>query len=121
MFNYKWHHYTLNRAGGVAVSPGADSGNVVVHLVSLSRAPGPGVPVDGGATEVGGAHEVERERTSGSCGRPVVGCAGGPEIGEDKTEVGRIFEYPEPDPVVEPEPDPVVEPDPDPVPVSEEE
>ena len=81
----------MNRAGGVAVSPGADSGNVVVHLVSLSRAPGPGVPVDGGATKVGGAHEVERERTSGSCGRPVVGCAGGPEIGEDKTEVGKIF------------------------------
>ena len=81
----------MNRAGGVAVSPGADSSNVVVHLVSLSRAPGPGVPVNGGATKVGGAHEVERERTSGSCGRPVVGCAGGPEIGEDKTEVGKIF------------------------------
>ena len=64
---------------------------MVVHLVSLSRAPGPGVPVDGGATEVGGAHEVERERASGSCGRPVVGCAGGPENVEDKTEVGRIF------------------------------
>ena len=87
---------------------------MVVHLVSLSRAPGPGVPVDRGATEVGGAHEVERERASGSCGRPVVGCAGGPEIGEDKTEVGKIFEYPEPDPVVGPDPDPVV-------PVSEEE
>ena len=119
MFNYKWHHYTLNRAGGVAVSPGADSSNVVVVLVSLSRAPGPGVPVDGGATKVGGAHEVERERASGSGRWSVVGQAGGPGIVEDKTEVGRIFEYPEPDPV-EPEPDPVVEPDPDPVPVSEE-
>ena len=94
---------------------------MVVVLVSLSRAPGPGVPVDGGATKVGGAHEVERERASGSCGRPVVGQAGGPGIVEDKTEVERIFEYPEPDPVVEPEPDPVVEPDPDPVPVSEKE
>ena len=47
--------------------------------------------------------------------------SGGPGIVEDKTEVERIFEYPEPDPVVEPEPDPVVEPDPDPVPVSEKE
>ena len=94
---------------------------MVVVGVSLSRAPGPGVPVDGGATKVGGAHEVEREGASGSCGRPVVGRAGGPEIVEDKTEVGKVFEYPEPDPVVEPEPDPVVEPDPDPVPVSEKE
>ena len=129
MFNYKWHHYTLNRAGGVAVSPGADSSNVVVVRVSLSRAPGPGVPVDRGATKMGDTHEVEREGAGGSGRWPVVGCAGGPEIVEDKTEVGKIFEYPEPDPVVEPEPepvvepepDPVVEPDPDPVPVSEKE
>merc|ERR1712240_133878 len=71
----------LNRAGGVAVSPGADSSNVVVVGVSLSRAPGPGVPVDGGATKVGGAHEVERERASGSGRWPVVGQAGGPRSG----------------------------------------
>ena len=102
---------------------------MVVHLVSLSRAPGPGVPVDGGAARVGDAHEVERERARRSGCWPVVGQAACAEIVEDKTEVGRIFEYPEPDPVVEPEPDPVVEPepdpvvepDPDPVPVSEEE
>ena len=111
MFNYKWHHYTLNRAEGVAVSPGVDPINVVVVGVSLSRAPGPGVPVDRGATKVEDAHVVEREGASGS----VVGCAGGPEIVENKTEVGRIFGYPEPDPVVDPEPDPVVEPEPDPV------
>ena len=113
MFNYKWHHYTLNRAGGVAVSPGADSSNVVVVRVSLSRAPGPGVPVDGGATKVGDAHEVEREDTCRALGRSRGDHTGGPEFVRDvrqvESQVEKVFEYPEPDPVVEPEPDPVSE------------
>ena len=51
---------------------------MVVLRISLRRAPGCGVPVDGGATKVGGAHEVERERASGSGRWPVVGQAACP-------------------------------------------
>ena len=65
----------MNRARGITVSPGADSRDVVVVLVSHSRAPGSGVPVDRGAAGVGDAHEVERERASGSGCWPVVGQA----------------------------------------------
>ena len=65
----------MKRAGGITVSPGADSGDVVVVLVSLSRAPGSGVPVDGGAARVGDAHEVEREGARRSGRWPVVGQA----------------------------------------------
>ena len=63
----------MKRARGITVSPGADSRDVVVVLVSHSRAPGSGVPVDGGAAGVGDAHEVEREGARRSSGWPVVG------------------------------------------------
>ena len=53
---------------------------MVVVLVSHSRAPGSGVPVDGGATRVGDAHEVEREDTRRALGRSRGGHTGGPEI-----------------------------------------
>ena len=53
---------------------------MVVVLISLSRAPGSGVPVDGGATKVGDAHEVEREDTRRALGRSRGGHTGGPEI-----------------------------------------
>ena len=70
----------MKRARGITVSPGADSGNVVVVLISLSRAPGSGVPVDGGAAKVGDAHEVEREDTGRALGRSRGGHTGDPEI-----------------------------------------
>ena len=53
---------------------------MVVLRISLRRAPGCGVPVDGGATKVGDAHEVEREDTRRALGRSRGGHTGGPEI-----------------------------------------
>ena len=86
---------------------------MVVLRISLRRAPGCGVPVDGGATKVGDAHEVEREDTCRALGRSRGDHTGGPEFVRDvrqvESQVEKVFEYPEPDPVVEPEPDPVSE------------
>ena len=65
----------MKRARGITVSPGADSRDVVVVLVSLSRAPGSGVPVDHGAAGVGDAHVVEGERAGRSRCRSVIGDA----------------------------------------------
>ena len=45
---------------------------MVVLRISLRRAPGCGVPVDGGATKVGHAHEVEREDTRRALASPEV-------------------------------------------------
>ena len=53
---------------------------MVVLRISLRRAPGRGVPVDGGATKVGHAHEVEGEDTRRALGRTRDGHTGGPEI-----------------------------------------
>ena len=82
---------------------------MVVLRISLRRAPGCGVPVDGGATKVGDAHEVEREDTRRALGRSRGGHTGGPEIIREVRQVEKVLEYPEPEPVVEPEPDPVSE------------
>ena len=51
---------------------------MVVLRISLRRAPGCGVPVDGGAAGVGDAHEVEREGARRSSRWPVVGQAACP-------------------------------------------
>ena len=67
----------MKRAGLLTVSPGANSGDVVVVRISLSRTPWRGVPVDGGAPCVGDAHVVEREHASRPCRWPVVGQTAG--------------------------------------------
>ena len=70
----------MKRAGCLTVSPGANSGDVVVVRVRLNRTPWRGVPVDGGAPCVGDAHVVEREHASRSGRWPVVGQTAGTNI-----------------------------------------
>merc|ERR1719341_1045564 len=71
----------LNRARGIAVSPGTNSGDMVVVSISLGGTPGCGVSIDGGATEVENSHVVEGEGTGRSRSRTVIGRADRPRAG----------------------------------------
>merc|ERR1739846_708 len=71
----------LNRARGIAVSPGTNSGDVVVVGISLGGTPGCDVSVDGGTSEVEDSHVVEGEGTGRSRSRAVSGGADGPRAG----------------------------------------
>ena len=71
----------MNRAGGITVSPGSNSNDMIVVGIRLGGTPGCGVSIDGGTAGVGDSHEVEGE----NAGRPhrcSAGCdvAGGPNI-----------------------------------------
>ena len=64
----------MNRARGIAVSPGM-SGDIVVVGISLGITPGCGVSIDGGATKVEDSHVVEGEGAGRSRSRAVIGDA----------------------------------------------
>ena len=64
----------MNRAGGITVSPGINSRDMIVVGISLSGTPGCGVSIDGGAAGVGDSHEVEGENAERSHSR--AGCDG---------------------------------------------
>ena len=68
---------TLDRAGGITVAPGTNSGDMVVVGVSLCGAPRCRVSIDGGAAKVGDSHVVEGEDTGRAHCRSSVGEAAG--------------------------------------------
>ena len=74
----------MNRARGIAVSPGTNSGDVVVVGISLGGTPGCGVSIDGGATKVEDSHVVEGEGAGRSRSRAVIGRADRPYIAGKK-------------------------------------
>ena len=65
----------MNRARGITVSPGTNSGDMDVVGISLGGTPGCGVSIDGGAAGVGDSHVVEGEGACRSRCRAVVGDA----------------------------------------------
>lgn len=71
----------MNWARGIAVSPGTNSGDMVVVGISLGGTPGCGVSIDGGATKVEDSHVVEGEGTGRSRSRAFIGRADRPRAG----------------------------------------
>ena len=65
----------MNRAGGITVSPGTNSGDMDVVGISLGGTPGCGVSIDGGTSVVEDSHVVEGEGAGRSGCRAVIGDA----------------------------------------------